>query len=270
MFKYLLCVLCCTLTLSASAADSVDWKQILEGEHRLEKNMARDKFRHPRKTLEFFEVTADLNVVEIWPGGGGWYTEVLAPLLRNEGKLIAAHFSGDSNVKFFRNSLASYQEKLAAHPDAYDQVELSVFQPPHQLDIAPEGMADRVLTFRNVHNWMKHGSAEAAFEAFFKALKPGGILGVVEHRAKPGTDRDSMIQSGYITEETVKDLAAKAGFIFISASEINANSKDNTVHPKGVWTLPPSLRLGDENRTHYLKIGESDRMTLKFMKPTND
>jgi len=270
MIKHLLFVICCVLPMSASADSVIDWGQVLEGEHRVEKNVARDIYRHPRETLDFFEVTPDLTVVEIWPGGGGWYTEILAPLLRSHGKLIAAHFSADSNVQYFRKSLTSYQQKLAVHPEVYDQVMFSIFQPPEQLNIAPAGPVDRVLTFRNVHNWMKHGSAEEAFTAFFNALKPGGILGVVEHRAKPGTDWNNMILSGYVTEQTVKKLAEKAGFTFVAASEINANKKDGTLHPKGVWTLPPSLRLGDERRQHYLSIGESDRMTLKFIKPADE
>ena len=270
MFKRLFCICCCALPLSVFADGKVDWAPILEGEHRIEKNAARDQYRHPRETLEFFKLAADQHVVEIWPGGGGWYTEILAPLLRKQGKLIAAHFDPDSHVGFFRKSLASYQQKLAAHPDNYDRVVLSVFQPPQQLEIAPEASADRVLTFRNVHNWMKQDSVDEAFMAFYKALKPGGILGVVEHRAKPGTDWNSMIQSGYVTEEAVKQMAKKAGFVFVAASNINANEKDSADHPKGVWTLPPTLRLGDVKREYYLGIGESDRMTLKFMKPAND
>ena len=131
----------------------------------------------------------------------------------------------------------------------------------------PDGSADRVLTFRNVHNWLRDDSEGRAFELFFRALKPGGILGVVEHRGKPGIDREAMLTSGYMDEESVIALATKAGFRLDARSEINANLRDTKDHPSGVWTLPPSLRLGEQDREKYQAIGESDRMTLRFVKP---
>jgi predicted methyltransferase len=139
--------------------------------------------------------------------------------------------------------------------------------PPSYTVIAPAGSVDVVLTFRNVHNWMKAGNESAILAAIYSALKPGAVLGIVEHRAKPGTDEQTMIASGYVTEARVKEMAASAGFEFVAGLEINANPKDSADYPKGVWTLPPSLRLGDEDRDRYIAIGESDRMTLKFVKP---
>jgi len=245
------------------------WSDMQLAEHRSHANRMRDEYRHPTETLAFFEVEPCNTVVEIWPGAG-WYTEVLAPVLRSCGSLHAAHFSPASEVAYYRNSLERYKEKLAENPRIYDAVVLSVLQPPKFTRMITPGTADRVLTFRNVHNWLKAGTAEAVFASAFEALKPGGIFGVVEHRAKPGTDRETMIQSGYVTEATVIELAEAAGFKLVARSEINANPLDDTVHPKGVWTLPPSLRLGDEDKMKYLAIGESDRMTLKFVKPVND
>ncbi|WP_372764440.1 class I SAM-dependent methyltransferase, partial [Litorivivens sp.] len=200
----------------------------------------------------------------------GWYTEVLAPVLRTCGTLHAAHFSPASDVPYFRKSLENYKQKLADQPRVYDAVVLSVLQPPTFTRMISPGTADRVLTFRNVHNWLKSGTAEAVFASSFEALKPGGIFGVVEHRAKPGTSLERMIESGYVTEATVIELAENAGFQLVARSEINANPLDDTNHPKGVWTLPPTLRLGEEDKMKYLAIGESDRMTLKFQKPIND
>ncbi|WP_372747921.1 class I SAM-dependent methyltransferase [Litorivivens sp.] len=245
------------------------WSDMKQAEHRSHANRMRDEYRHPVETLAFFEVEPCQTVVEIWPGAG-WYTEVLAPVLRTCGTLHAAHFSPASDVPYFRKSLENYKQKLADQPRVYDAVVLSVLQPPTFTRMISPGTADRVLTFRNVHNWLKSGTAEAVFASSFEALKPGGIFGVVEHRAKPGTSLERMIESGYVTEATVIELAENAGFQLVARSEINANPLDDTNHPKGVWTLPPTLRLGEEDKMKYLAIGESDRMTLKFQKPIND
>ncbi len=235
-------------------------------QHRSSENMARDVYRHPQQTLEFFSVEPNMTVVEIWPGGG-WYSEILAPYLRDKGRLYAAHFSADSKVAYFTKSLKSFIEKTAAQPEIYGKIILTELNPPAKVEIAPAGSADRVLTFRNVHNWMKSGTADAVFTAMYAVLKQGGMLGVVEHRAIAGREQDPQAKSGYVTEDYVIKLAEKAGFILLLKSEINANPKDTTEHPVGVWTLPPSLRLKDDNNTKYLAIGESDRMTLKFVKP---
>ena len=243
--------------------------QALAGPHRAKGNGERDVYRHSRDTLLFFGLKPDMTVVEIWPGGG-WYTEVLAPVVRERGVLYAAHFYVDEkSPRYIGATRESFQNKLAATPDVYDQVRMTTFSAPDQVNIAPAGNADMVLTFRNVHNWAAAKSDEAAFRAFYAALKPGGILGVVEHRAREGASLDEMIKSGYMTEAYVISLAGKAGFRLAAKSEVNANPKDTKDYPRGVWTLPPTYRLGDQDRAKYAAIGESDRMTLKFVKPAN-
>ena len=228
---------------------------------------ARDEYRHPQETLAFFDVQPNMSVVEIWPGAG-WYTEILAPYLRDKGSYIAAGFSiTEDSPGYQGRGMSLFVEKLRADPARYAKVGMTTMGPPDRWAIAPAGSADRVLTFRNVHNWIDGGFAPEAFKAMFTALKPGGVLGVVEHRAAPGTSIEMMKDSGYVTEDEVKRLASEAGFRFESASEINANPKDTKNYPKGVWTLPPRLRLGDVDREKYLAIGESDRMTLRFVKP---
>lgn len=239
---------------------------ILAGEHRSAENRARDRYRHPKATLAWFGVEPDMTVVEIWPGGG-WYTEILAPYLREQGKLYAAGFDANSDIPFYRINASRLKEKFAAAPDIYNRVIVTELMPPHKTRIAPLASADRVLTFRNVHNWMKGGYADAVFEAMYAALKPGGLLGVVEHRGDPDKPQDPEARSGYVTEAAVIEMAQAAGFEFIARSEVNANPADTRDHPEGVWTLPPSLRLKDLDRDKYLAIGESDRMTLKFRKP---
>lgn len=235
--------------------------------HRSEAFRARDVYRHPAETLDFFEVRPDLSVVEIWPGTG-WYTEILAPLLRERGRYTAAGFvTGEDATEYRRKVDLDFRAKLAAAPALYDRVQLTELGMPDRWAAVPAGSADRVLTFRNVHNWIAGHYEQSMFDAFYAALKPGGLLGVVEHRARPGTDLEKMRKSGYVTEAYVKELAQQAGFVFIGAAEINANPADTTDHPEGVWTLPPTLRLGVQDRAKYLAIGESDRMTLKFMKP---
>lgn len=246
---------------------AINWSAVLQGEHRTSENKQRDIYRHPKETLSFFGVSSCSTVVEIWPGGKGWYTEILAPILKDCGKLYAAHFNAESESDYLKKSLASYKTKLAAHPAVYRSVVLTVLDPPKHTAIAPAGSADFVLTFRNIHNWIKSGTEQAVFAAAFKALKPGGVLGVVEHRADAGVPLSTMISSGYVTERKAIELAEAAGFKFLDKSDVNANPLDSHFHPRGVWTLPPSLRMGDEDREKYLAIGESDRFTMTFKKP---
>lgn len=258
-------------TAGAAADENATLEAISEAasaETRSEENLARDKYRHPVETLAFFRVEPGMTVVEIWPGGG-WYTEILGPLLAEEGKLYAAAFSDKApDQPAYRARLnKELREKLAAHPEAYASTEITQLHVPGETTIAPPGSADRVLTFRNVHNWLAGGFAPEVFDAFNVALKPGGLLGVVEHRAKPGTPLEDMKTSGYVTEAKVIELAEAAGFELVEKSEINANPNDTATHPRGVWTLPPTLRLGEQDRERYLAIGESDRMTLLFRKP---
>lgn len=239
---------------------------ILEMPHRSEKNKARDQFRHPVETLTFFEVEPSMTVVEISPGGG-WYTEILAPYLKDDGQLYLAVFSESTKKDYYKRMNKNLKEKIRLAPEVYGEVTYTIFEVPDKIGpVAPDGTADRVLTFRNVHNWMKEGKLQEAFKAFHKALKPGGILGIVEHRAKTDSPQDPKAASGYVRQDYVIKQAELAGFELVDTSEINANPKDTADHPKGVWTLPPSLRLKDKDQAKYREIGESDRMTLKFVK----
>lgn len=253
-------------TWSLARADEA-LKAALSGAQRTPASAARDASRHPYETLSFFGIRPDMTVVEIKPGGG-WYTEILAPYLRDNGKLYAAHFAANSDIEYFRKGLAAFRDKLAANPAVYDRVVVTELAPPGALAIAPAGSADMVLTFRNVHNWLKpEGNELNVMKAAFAALKPGGVLGIVEHRAATGTSREQSIESGYMAEAMVIEAATAAGFVLEQSSEINANPADTHDHPKGVWTLPPRLALGEQDRAMYLEIGESDRMTLRLRKP---
>ena len=248
------------------AATAKTLTQWAEGEHRSESNRDRNKSRNPVDTLEFFGLAADMTVIEILPSRG-WYTEIMAPYLRDHGKYYAAHFSPNASASYMPPNLRNFEEKITADPDLYGKITVRHLNPPNEVTIAPPESADMALTFRNVHNWIMAGQEHEYFATFYEALKPGGVLGVVEHRAKPDAGMDVMRTSGYVTESYVKEVAAAAGFEFAGNSELNANPKDPTVHPEGVWTLPPNYRMGDVDRDKYMTIGESDRMTLKFVKP---
>ena len=237
-------------------------EQAVSGEHRSAKNKARDQYRHPVETLGFFGFEPEMTVVEITPGGG-WYTEILAPALKGKGKLYAAHYPDTGEDNYYSNSRKKLEKKLASSV-VFSDVVLTDFVPRKQSELAPQGSADLVLTFRNLHNW-KDAGVEQVFKDAFNALKPGGVLGVVEHRLPAGAD--AKIAIGYVSETNTIKQAKAAGFRFAGSSEINANSKDLAQYK--VWTLPPSLTLGDKDKEKYLAIGESDRMTLKFVKPEN-
>ncbi len=236
----------------------------VSGEHRSAKNKARDQYRHPVETLSFFGFTSAMTVVEITPGGG-WYTEILAPALKGKGKLYGAHYPDTGEDNYYSNSRKKLEKKLASNI-VFNEVVLTDFVPRKQSELAPQGSADLVLTFRNLHNW-KDAGVEQVFKDAFNALKAGGVLGVVEHRLPAGISPEKAV--GYVSEANTIKQAKAAGFRFAGSSEINANSKDMAQHPKGVWTLPPSFALGDKDKAKYLAIGESDRMTLKFVKPEN-
>ncbi len=240
--------------------------EAINGTHRPEANKLRDAFRHPKQTLQFFGVEPNMKVIEITPGRG-WYTEILAPVLRENGTFYAASYEiTERSRDFFRRLDADYRAMLSAWPNVYDRVEIVYFNPSEPEFGAAESV-DMVLTFRNVHNWAKAGTAEAMFKGFAAVLKPGGILGVVEHRAKPGTPLEKQIKSGYMTEDYVINMARKAGFRLAGSSEINANPNDTKDHPGGVWNLLPNLRdVPAADEAKYRAIGESDRMTLKFVK----
>lgn len=254
---------------SACAGSPADTSSALDaalaGSHRSEANRARDIYRHPKETLEFFGLRDDMKVIELWPGGG-WYTEVLAPVLRERGKLIAA-YADPAKGAYYTRSRAAFEDKLKASPALYDRVEVITFHPPESVTLGDAGTADMVLTFRNLHNWMQNGKLDPVVLAAYRALKPGGIFGVVEHRARPDADEATVAKSGYVREDQAIRIAESVGFKLVAKSEINANPKDTKDHPQGVWTLPPAYRLGDVDKAKYAAIGESDRMTLKFIKP---
>ena len=239
----------------------------IAGPHRSAANRARDRYRHPRETLELFGLTPGMTVVEIWPGRG-WYTEILAPVLRDHGRLIAADFD-PANTSFQGRFGREYREWLAHSPALYDQVEPAIMFPPDHFEIAEPGSADMVLTFRSIHNWVRWEGFEPEpfFEAVARALKPGGVFGVVQHRAASDVvDADTAATTGYMPEAWVIAQCARVGLQLDVRSEINANQSDTRDHPNGVWSLPPTLRGGDEGSEGFVAIGESDRMTLRFVK----
>lgn len=240
---------------------------VLAGDHRKAEDRARDQYRHPVETLQFFGIKPDSAVLEITPGGG-WYLDVLAPYLRAHGRYVGATWDEalPNQPSYAAKLNAALVERLATKPDVYGAASLLPFDTNAPTFGEPNGF-DAVLTFRNAHNWISAGSAEAYFKAFFDALKPGGVLGVVDHRAKGEVATDG--STGYVTEQQIIDLATAAGFTLVDRSEINANPNDTTDHPKGVWTLPPSYALGEVDKDKYTAIGESDRMTLKFIKPAS-
>ena len=261
------------LALEAGAESEAAWDEamaaVLAGEHRGASrsgtpNAARDSARNPAETLKFFGLQPDSSVVEIWPSGG-WYTEIIAPFVAEKGQFYGAHFPSGTDSEFINRALDGYKAKLAAHPDVYGNAQVTTMY-TGQMNLAPEPV-DMVLTFRNVHNWMSRDYTEEVFQAFYDVLKPGGVLGIVEHRGDPDKEQDPKAVSGYVTEAFTIAAAEKAGFVLDAKSEINANPMDTRDHPEGVWTLPPTLRLGDEDREKYLGIGESDRYTLRFLKP---
>ncbi len=250
---------------SAQQADATRLQSLVDGSQRSQPNRARDPFRHPVDDLRFLGIAPTDTVVEILPGGAGYWTEILAPYLRDQGHYIAANppltDTSDEAVK----GNAALAAKIAADPADLGKVESAAFTSTG--DIVPPGTADAVITFRNVHNWMADGSAPAVFAAFFRALKPGGTLGLEEHRGRTDQPQDPLAKSGYVRQDAVIAMAEQAGFRLFATSEINANPRDTKDYPAGVWTLPPTYRLKDVDRAKYAAIGESDRMLLRFIKP---
>jgi len=254
------------LSGSPSPADDAAIRDALANPARTDKERARDGARHPAETLAFFGVREGSTVVELWPGGG-YYTAILAPLLAPHGKLAPTHFDPKGDPKDEDTQDARYLlDRLAKTPAVFghvtpQQIALS------QLSFGPDGSADFVLTFRNVHNWIDGGYADKVFAAAARVLKSGGVLGVEEHRGKPGMTVKEMSKTGYVPEDTVVQLAQAAGLRLAGRAEINANPKDTKDYPHGVWSLPPTFAGKDVDREKLAQIGESDRMTLRFVKP---
>lgn len=244
--------------------------EAVAAEHRTEGYVARDDARHPVEVLEFFGVDANDTVVELWPSAGYW-TEILAPYLAESGQYIAAAYDvGPADTPSYRRRLHGMLLGKLSDKKTYGKTIVTTSD-VGQWTLAPAGTVDVVLTFRNVHNLWWDDQADGFFAAAHAALEPGGVLGVVDHRAKPNAD-PAMLKSkttGYIRQADVIRMAEAAGFKLADTSEINANPKDDTDHPRGVWSLPPSLALGETDRDQYIAIGESDRMTLKFVKLLN-
>jgi predicted methyltransferase len=247
-----------------TGADLAKLKAVVAGDQRSAANKARDKYRHPVETLAFFGIRPTMTVVELWPFGG-WYTEIIAPYLKGSGTYYAAAMDPNSTDKEALKYNAELKSLLDAHPDLYSEVKWSVLA-HGKYQLAPDGSADMVLTFRNIHNWVWSGDEKDVFTAAFRALKPGGILGVVEHRSNNPQEKPADGQA-YTGEEYAIGLIQSVGFKLVARSKINNNPKDTKDYPKGVWTLPPSYAEGDKDRAKYAAIGESDRFTLKFVKP---
>lgn len=238
------------------------------GKHRSETNIARNPARHPVETLTFFGLAPDMTVLEILPGGALWYSEIIAPVLRENGQLIIADYDVDlpDQPEYRMKGRKKMMERFASSPDVFGTPKIVKMTAPQSIDLGADASVDMVLTFRSTHGWIRDNAAEAAYSAFFDVLKPGGVLGVVQHRA--GADTDTTKFNGYVEQDRLIQIATDAGFVLEASSEINANAKDRANYEGGVWTLPPGLRKGDEDRAKYLAIGESDRMTLRFRKPS--
>ncbi len=253
---------CASSSSRQSTAESLTG--ILAGDQRPAEERTRDGYRHPKETLLFFGIRPEMKVLEVWPEPG-WYTAVIAPLLRDKGKYYAAVIVADPTSKYITHRLEEYQARLAARPDVYDRVAVVSF-PADGGDAVPPGTMDMVVTFRNIHNWMARDQAPQAFATMYRALKPGGVLGVVEHRGNPAVPQDPKAKSGYVNEEYAIRMIEAQGFRLVAKSEVNDNPRDTKDYEQGVWTLPPTYRLGAKDHDKYAAIGESDRFTLRFVK----
>jgi predicted methyltransferase len=245
---------------TASALDGV-----LAGSQRTPADHARDQYRHPKETLLFFGIRPQTRVLEPWPESG-WYTKIIAPLVRAHGQYIAGLIAPDPQSRFIQARLASYRRLLASRPDLYGRVKAVTF-PLNGADVLPPGSVDMVLSFRDLHEWMALGDARQALATIYRALAPGGVFGVVDNRGDPALPQDPRAKKGYVRQDYAIRLIEAAGFRLVAASEVNANARDTKNYPCGVWALPPDYRLGNIDRAKYEAIGESDRFTLKFVKP---
>jgi len=255
-------IMAAAMTVNAvahSQGKSLD--DVIAGDHRLAANKARDQYRHPKETLEFFGLKPDMSVVEIWPGGG-WYQEILAPYLNDTGLYYSAGYDLSSTSEYTVKNTREVAARLAGGTALYGNAVITELVPPGKVTIAPAGSVDMVLSFRNFHNWQMAGTERDVLKAVYVALKPGGIFGITDHRSDAPKDKD-----GYISPSYLKKIAGEAGFILVAESEINANPKDDHHHEHGVWSLPPVLRGDKAGHDKMKAIGESDRLTYKFMRP---
>ena len=251
--------------VARDAATAAAIERALAGDQRAAGSRERDAQQHPVDTLLFFGLKPDMTVAEVWPGTNGWYTEILAPLLADRGKLYEAQMPAAPGNEYVTASLATFAGKLAARPDVYGKVTLTSLGASGG-EIAPPASCDLVVTFQGIHNWMNLGFVEQAFAAMNRALKPGGMLGVVESRAVAGKPQDPRARSGYVDEKFAIALIESAGFQLIARSPVNDNPRDTKDYEQGVWSLPPDYRQGSRDRARFEAIGESDRFTLKFVK----
>ncbi len=248
----------------AAAQDAAALEKAIASSARSERNRVRDVFRHPKEVISFFGIMPDSAVVEILPGSGAYFMEILAPYVKDKGKFYAANRDEAAPANYLKDHQRML-DKIKANPQTLGAIVVTQFNAGKHA-IAPAGSADFVLTFRNLHNWIDRNELEGSLQAFRAALKPGGVLGVVDHRGRTDLSQEQQHKTGYVRQDAAIKLIEKAGFKFAGSSEANANPKDTKDHPAGVWSLPPSYRLKDKNRAKYTAIGESDRFTLKFVK----
>lgn len=261
--KIMLVAIVASCTALTSVADSL--KSVVSGDHRTEKNVIRDVYRNPQETLAFFGINEEMTVIENWPGGG-WYTEILAAYLKDKGHYIAATYNRnpDTQKSWQARLNKEFDETFTANKKTYGELKVVSFSPGIDKELAMPGTVDAILDFRNAHNWIRSAAVEVP-STWYKALKKGGIVGIVDHRMDD--NKPYIPANGYVHEAQVIEIMEKQGFKFVDKSDINSNPRDTKDHPKGVWTLPPTLAEKDANRNKYLAIGESDRMVLKFVKP---
>jgi predicted methyltransferase len=262
------CLLTAALVAPAFAATTEDaLRAAVASPARAEADRARDAQRHPVETLTFFGLEPNHHVLELWPGRG-WYSEILGPVLKEKGKLSVTNADPNGPQDKYQFKMArEYADWLAANEARIGRVHVLQVAPPEQIALGEAESVDLAVTFRNNHTWLNGGYHDAVYREVFRVLKPGGVLGVVQHRAPDGSDPAETMKRGYVPEATVIAAAEAAGFVLDARAEINANPRDTKDYPKGVWTLPPNFAEGDKDREKYAAIGESDRMTLRFVKP---
>ena len=255
----------CTTTTGGREPTASALDAILAGSQRSAADRGRDPYQHPKETLLFFGIRPHTRILQVWPESG-WYTEIIAPLVRGHGRYYAGVIAPDPGSRFLQARLANYRRLLASRPDLYGAVKVVPF-PLDGADVLPPGSAGMVVSFRDLHEWMALGNAPQALATIYRVLAPGGVFGIVDNRGNPALPQDPLAKSGYVRQDYAIRMIEAAGFKLVAASEVNANPRDTKNYPAGVWTLPPDYRLGNIDRAQYQAIGESDRFTLKFVKP---